>query len=251
MPVAILNTDSVPGKANKFLARYADEIYTQFEFSRKFFGPKSNVIVTGCPLRADFLRPDKDRVIKELKLDPAKKILLVTGASSGAKTINMAIGLLFDKLSTFKENWQIVHLSGKTDFESVNSDYINCPLTAKVLDYFDQMADLLACADLVIGRSGAVSVAEYAASGAVSICMPYPYHADNHQRINASQLESAGAAVIVDDKIDARANAVSLWPVLESLMSDSAKLGQMRANAKKIGKSDAAREIAKRILELK
>lgn len=247
--VKMVNTDSVPGKANKMLARYADEIYVQFELSRKYFGRAAGrVVVTGCPLRADFATPDKYKAVKDLGLDGTKKILLITGASTGARSINNALSALLDKLSAFANSWQIVHLTGRSDFETVKESYKNCTMTHKVIEYYDDMANLLTAADLVIGRAGAVSVAEYAAAGVPSICMPYPYHKDNHQRKNAEQLEKAGCAVIVDDQIDAQKNAALLLPHLEKLMTSSELLTAMRQKAHTFGTSNAAEEIAKRIL---
>ena len=256
IPVKMVNTDSVPGKANKFLARYADEIYVQFELSKSCFGRAANrVVVTGCPLRAEFadivqkenskVHSDND---KQRFWNSKLKLLLITGASSGAKSINSAICALLNKLSAFSDSWQIVHLTGHADFESVKSQYKNCTITHKVLDYYDNMADLLAAADLVIGRAGAVSVAEYAAAGVPCIVMPYPYHKDNHQRKNAEQLEKAGCAIIVDDQINAQNNAAMLWLYLEKLMKNSELLVEMRQKAATFGTSTAAGEIAKRIL---
>jgi len=256
--VKMVNTDSVPGKANKFLSRYADEIYVQFEMSRSYFGKSAGrVVVTGCPLRPDFANPDKHKAVKDLRLDSTKKILLITGASTGARSINNAIVALLDKLSSFN-NWQIVHLTGHADFESVKNAYKNCTLLHKAVDYYDDMANLLAAADIIIGRAGAVSVAEYAAASVPCILMPYPYHKDNHQRKNAEQLEKAGFAVIVDDQIDAKKNAEMLWPLLEKLMrtedrkakmaTDQSPLQTMREKARQFGKLNAAMEIAKRIL---
>jgi UDP-N-acetylglucosamine--N-acetylmuramyl-(pentapeptide) pyrophosphoryl-undecaprenol N-acetylglucosamine transferase len=249
IPVKMLNTDSVPGKANKLLARYAEEIYVQFEMSRSYFGNAARrVIVAGCPLRTEFTNPDKNKAVKGLGLNNTKKILLITGASTGARSINNAISALLDKLSVFANNWQIVHLTGRSDFDAVKESYKNCTLTHKVVEYYDDMANLLAAADMVIGRAGAVSVAEYAAAGVPSICLPYPYHKDNHQRKNAEQLEKAGCAIIVDDQIDAQKNAAFLWPHLEKLMTSSELLNEMRQKALTFGKSTAAAKIAKRIL---
>jgi UDP-N-acetylglucosamine--N-acetylmuramyl-(pentapeptide) pyrophosphoryl-undecaprenol N-acetylglucosamine transferase len=139
-------------------------------------------------------------------------------------------------------------LTGRSDFDAVKESYKNCTLTHKVVEYYDDMANLLAAADMVIGRAGAVSVAEYAAAGVPSICLPYPYHKDNHQRKNAEQLEKAGCAIIVDDQIDAQKNAAFLWPHLEKLMTSSELLNEMRQKALTFGKSTAAAKIAKRIL---
>ncbi|OHB52388.1 MAG: hypothetical protein A2Y12_06735 [Planctomycetes bacterium GWF2_42_9] len=247
IPVMLINTDSVPGKANKFLTRWADEIYVHFESSRKFFSRPEKAIVTGCPLRADFASPDKSRAMRDLGIDPAKKVLLVTGASSGAKTINDAVCLLLDKLCDIA-GWQIVHLTGKQEYASVVAKYGTCASKNRVADYYDHMADLFACADLVVGRAGAVSVAEYGAAGVPSICMPYPFHKDNHQKLNAAELESVGGAIVMKDHIDAEKNAGQLWLVLERLMRNPGQLEKMAVSAKQAGRIEAASQIASRIL---
>ena len=119
-----------------------------------------------------------------------------------------------------------------------------------ILDYCDDMAALLGGADLIVGRSGAVSVAEYAAAGAASICMPYPYHKDRHQYLNAGKLVEAGAAVIVDDLADVDDRAGWLWEELEELMTDDAKRREMASNCASIAKKDAAFKIAGRLVEM-
>ncbi|GAF70806.1 unnamed protein product, partial [marine sediment metagenome] len=112
----------------------------------------------------------------------------------------------------------------------------------------DEMANLLAAADLVIGRSGAVSVAEYAAAGVPSICMPYPHHKDMHQYRNAGKLVEAGAAVIVDDLPDAKDRAGWLWEELAELMRNDKKRQEMAENCKAIAKVEAASKIAEQLV---
>ena len=114
------------------------------------------------------------------------------------------------------------------------------------VDYYDDMASLLAAADVVVGRAGAVSVAEYAAAGKPAICLPYPYHKDRHQYKNAQVLVDAGAAVIVDDNIHSPAQtAQDLLEVLKHLLGNERKRTAMAACARDVGETDAA----KRILE--
>jgi UDP-N-acetylglucosamine--N-acetylmuramyl-(pentapeptide) pyrophosphoryl-undecaprenol N-acetylglucosamine transferase len=110
------------------------------------------------------------------------------------------------------------------------------------------MADLLAAADLVIGRSGAVSVAEYAAAAVPSICMPYPYHKDRHQYLNAGKLVEAGAGIVVDDLPDTTERAEWLWEELEQLLKDGAKREEMKKNCAAIANVNAASKIAERVL---
>ena len=111
------------------------------------------------------------------------------------------------------------------------------------------MPNLLTAADLVIGRSGAVSVAEYAAAGAVSICMPYPHHKDRQQYLNADKLVEAGAAIIVDDLPDAAERADWLWEELELLLKDDDRRQQMKKNCFAIANTQAASKIAEKLLK--
>jgi UDP-N-acetylglucosamine--N-acetylmuramyl-(pentapeptide) pyrophosphoryl-undecaprenol N-acetylglucosamine transferase len=182
-----------------------------------------------------------------LGLDKNKKVLLITGASSGAENINAAMCSLLEKLDVFADNWQIVHLTGANNFEKVNSRYSNAKISHKVLGYFDDMPDLLAAAELVVGRSGAVSVAEYAAAAVPSICIPYPYHKDKHQYLNARKLVDAGAAVIAEDLPDATGRAERLWRELEELMKNENRRQEMKQNCRKIARKDAAAKIAERL----
>ncbi|MHC4759322.1 MAG: UDP-N-acetylglucosamine--N-acetylmuramyl-(pentapeptide) pyrophosphoryl-undecaprenol N-acetylglucosamine transferase, partial [Planctomycetota bacterium] len=122
-------------------------------------------------------------------------------------------------------------------------------ISAKVLDYYDDMPNLLSAADLVIGRSGAVSVAEYAAASVPSICMPYPYHKDRHQYLNAEKLVEAGAAVVVDDLPEPEERAEWLWKELEDLLNNEQARLKMAENARQAANINASSEIAKILIE--
>jgi UDP-N-acetylglucosamine--N-acetylmuramyl-(pentapeptide) pyrophosphoryl-undecaprenol N-acetylglucosamine transferase len=248
-PVALLNVDIIPGRANKLIARWADRIFAQFEETAEHFGKhRPKVTVTGCPLRDSFENPDPQKAKEALSLDKDKKILLITGASSGSQNINRTVCSLLDRLANFAADWQIVHLTGVANFEEVKACYANAAIGHKIVDYWDDMAELLAASDLVIGRSGAVSVAEYAAAGVPSICVPYPYHGDTHQYLNAGKLVEAGAAIIVDDVGDDKDRQEWLWEELEPLLKDDKTRLQMRDACKSVGKKDAAQKIAEALL---
>jgi len=249
IPLFLLNVDIIPGKANKLIGRWANRIFVQFEDTAEYFGrQKTKVTVAGCPLRNSFQKPNPQKAKETLGLDGKKKILLITGASTGSQNINRTICSLLGKLSNYANDWQIVHLTGRANFEQVKAGYANAPVRNKVVDYYDDMADLLAAADIVIGRSGAVSVAEYAAAGLPSICMPYPYHKDMHQYLNAGKLVDAGAAVIVDDLGDEKDRQEWLWDELEPLLKDEKKRLQMKNACKLVARKDAAKTIAEAVL---
>jgi len=250
IPVKLINVDIVAGKANKLCARWADEVFVQFEDTKGYFAKRRlRVNVVGCPLRKEFDEPNPEKARAELGLESGKKVLLVTGASSGSASINDAICSLLGELAAFADSWQIVHLAGYIHLKKVKAAYGTALISHTVLGYYDNMADLLGAADLVIGRSGAVSVAEYAAAGVPSICMPYPHHSDLHQYLNAGKLVEEGAAIIVDDLPDAKDRAEWLWEELEPLLADDAKRQQMKDGCLQTAKRGAAAEIARTILE--
>lgn len=250
-PVALVNVDIVPGRANRLSARWADEIFVQFEESAREFSSRRAAITTvGCPLRSGFAQADRMRAIEALSLDATKKTLLITGASSGSMRINEAVAMLLPRLEAFADAWQIVHLTGLDNLDEVASRYEGVHIGHKVVSYYDRMPDLLAAADLLVGRSGAVSVAEYAVAGVASICMPYPHHKDRHQYRNAGKLVEVGAACIVDDLSDPNDRADWLWEELQRLMADDVTRGEMAEACKLVARPNAAADIAERLLAL-
>ncbi len=251
VPIALLNVDIVPGRANKIVARWADDIFVQFQETGQYFARRGKQVhVVGCPLRERFSHPRPDEAKRQLGLDSRKKILLVTGASSGAQNINSAVCSLLPKLDSFADDWQIIHLAGHDNYDKVEGCYRDARIQHKVLSYFDNMADLLAAANLVIGRSGAVSVAEYAAAGVPSICMPYPHHKDRQQYLNAGKLVEIGAAVIVDDVPNEDDRAQWLWEELERLMQDEKARQVMAEGCRIVANLGADVRIAEKLLKM-
>ncbi|MCD4830699.1 MAG: UDP-N-acetylglucosamine--N-acetylmuramyl-(pentapeptide) pyrophosphoryl-undecaprenol N-acetylglucosamine transferase [Anaerohalosphaeraceae bacterium] len=247
LDIYMLNIDAVAGKANKFCGRAAKKVFVQFEITAKYFGKKT--IVTGSPLRSAFAKTDRPVAIAKLGLSPKKKTLLITGASGGAANINGVIGLLLDKLESFANDWQIVHLAGITHYNVVRTIYKDAKINLKILDFCDDMPELLACADLAISRAGAMSIAELAASATPAIYLPYPYHRDKHQQINAAQLEKYDCGRIVTDMCDTEKTARLLWPVLAKIMNSPEMLEKMRTNCLKNARTDAAKKIADEIMK--
>lgn len=251
IPVILLNLDIIPGKANRLIGRFADDIFIQFEETGEYFKKTpARLSVTGCPLRKDFLHPRPEKALSRLELKKEKKILLITGASSGSRSINQTVCSLLPALNKFADQWQIVHLTGRANFQEVSEKYQRAKIAHKLLDYYDEMADLLNAAELLIGRSGAVSIAEYAAAGTPCICMPYPHHKDLHQYRNAGKLVQAGAAVIVDDLPDETQRAEWLWEELEPLLKNRRARTRMKQACGKIANPDAASLIAGKLLKI-
>ncbi len=247
--VVLINVDAAPGKANKLIARFSKKIFTQFDDTAQYFGKhKNKVTALGCPLRTSFNNPDPNKAKSELALDANKKILLITGASSGSQSINEAIFLLLERLADFANDWQIVHLTGQAGFTQAETKYANAKIEHKILKYYDDMAGLLSAADLVIARSGAVSIAEFTAASLPSICMPYPHHKDRHQYLNAANLVQTGAAIIVDDPPDVKDRAKWLWQELTNLLTNEQNLKKMKTACEHIANPNATQKIAQAIM---
>jgi len=245
IPIALINVDVVPGKANKLAGRLANQIFVQFQETRKYFKKgRANIEVVGCPLRKCFLNPQGGKAIEELGLDLKKKTLLIMGGSSGGVNINKAVCELLGDLKEFKKTWQIVHITGTAGYKETRAGYSGRRIKHILLEYYDDMGALMSVSELVIGRSGAVSIAEYAFSWLPAICVPYPYHRDKHQCLNALRLVKAGAAVIVDDEKNSKKTAASLSKCLVKLMKHDQLREKMSKSSQAAGDAEAASKIA-------
>lgn len=250
IPAAIVNPDLIPGKANLWAEKYVREVYVQFEDSRAHFRSADKVIVTGCPLRGGIAAGDRRAAAAEFGLDPDRLTLLVTGASQGAHSINEALVLLGSRLDGFADRWQVLHLTGRKEFDSVAPRVAGRRIAWKPVAFTQRMEMVYALADLAVGRAGAASLAEFTACGLPSILLPYPYHADQHQRRNAEVLAKAGAAVLVPDRIEPAAVAEDLAGPLLGMMSAPETLAPNREAARRLGRPDAAGTIADRLIAL-
>lgn len=249
IPTVLFNPDARPGKANRLLARCADTIIVQWSDSVAHFSRRAVVHALGCPVREAFFQVDRAAGIARFGLDPDRATLLITGASQGARTLNDVALSLSDYWCAHPE-WQILHLTGAPDADRIRESFASLSVRAVVLAYTEHMADALAAADLVLCRAGASTLAEITALGRASVLMPYPFHRDRHQHANAECLVRAGAARLVEDVVDASANAARLRPVLETLMFDEVTRNGMAAAAQRLGRPRAAEDIADHIVTL-
>lgn len=251
IPTALINPDVIPGEANRLLMRQTTVVCCQFEQTAEYVdgSQREKLRVTGCPIRSDIRQlPPREEAAKRLGLDPMLNTLVVTGASLGAQTINEAVLTMLEGVTL--RGWQILHLSGRDHAPAVRAGYRDLSTPAVVIDFTPAMADIWSVADLAISRSGASSCAELTACGVPSLLFPYPFHKDMHQRANAKVLADAGAAILLDDEKDRKKNAEKLRAAVESLLYDADKRRAMSEAARKLGKPDAAANVARLITEI-
>jgi UDP-N-acetylglucosamine--N-acetylmuramyl-(pentapeptide) pyrophosphoryl-undecaprenol N-acetylglucosamine transferase len=145
-------------------------------------------------------------------------------------------------------DWQVLHVTGEADFETVRRAYRQAGAPAVCLRFTEHMAQALAAADLVVSRAGASTLAELTAVGRPSILLPYPFHRDMHQVANAQVLAKRGAALVCRDLVSGVKTAKVLRGMLLGLMADQAQLHRLAIGARQLGVPEAAESIARSVI---
>jgi undecaprenyldiphospho-muramoylpentapeptide beta-N-acetylglucosaminyltransferase len=247
IPSLVYVPDIEPGMALKLLARFASRITVTAEESRKYFSPKAEMVVTGYPVRPELAKWTREAGRKKLGLTTNLPVLLVTGGSKGAHSLNMAV---LEHLAHLLEEMEVIHISGELDWELV--DAIRHEMPRKLSQRYhatsylhDEMGAALAAADLVVSRAGASALGEYPMFGLPAILVPYP-HAWRYQQVNAETLARHGAALVIED---AKLKS-GLYLTVEKLLETPEKLEKMREAMSVLHTPEAAAKIAGQLLEL-
>jgi len=240
IPAFLHDSNAIPGQSHRLGARFCREILLGFEECGRHF-PGRKVRVTGTPIRRELAGnvPSKAEARRALGLNPDRRTLLVMGGSQGAAGINRLMAEAASGLAGL--DLQIVHLSGEKDAEKLRKAYASSGLPAAVLPFCDRMQDVYAAADLVVSRSGAASLTELSWFGLPSVLVPFPYAAEDHQRLNAEIFSGAGAAWLLPEK---EATGESLARLLRSLLESPETLASMSQAAKALAPRDAAARVA-------
>lgn len=194
VPTLIHEQNSVPGITNKFLARFVDKIAISFPDVASYF-PQNKVVMTGNPRAQQVTQVGKSDVLTTFGLDPQQKTLLIFGGSQGARKINEAMVAALPMWST--SPYQVLYASGERYYEAFAQ--LTIPANMRVVPYISNMNEVLGNVDLLVGRAGATSIAEFTALGLPAILIPSPYVTNDHQTKNAQSLVKAGAALMIPD----------------------------------------------------
>ncbi len=241
VPLVVHEQNGVAGLANKVLSHIASRVLTGFPETLP------NATWVGNPVRAEIanLPAPEQRYAERAAGEPLH--VLVVGGSLGAKALNTAMSQAVAQLATTQRP-QIRHQTGPRDLASVQAAYDAAGIAADVQPFIDDMAAALAWADLVVCRSGALTVAELAAAGVASVMIPFPHAVDDHQRVNAEFLmngyqgQAAGHCVIQKDLTT---------DVLAALLQQSrADLLVQAIAARALARTEAAQTVAELCKEL-
>ncbi len=239
IPAVIHEQNAFPGLANRWLARIASAVAVAFEAAAGRF-PAGRVSVTGNPVRPEIRPGDAAEARRELFLAPERFTLLVFGGSQGAQRLNLGLVEALPHLREQRGRIQFLHATGARDLARVRQGYEEGGFPARVEAFFQDMALAYRAADFVIARAGAGTIFELAAVGKPALLVPYPYAANDHQRLNAEVLVAAGAAWMVPDRYcDGRRIAASVQAALEK----PELLRQMGERARSVARPDAAERI--------
>lgn len=242
----IQEQNSFPGVTNRLLANRVEKACVAYTGMERFF-PREKIILTGNPVRNQIQnsRATKEQGAQHFGLDPQRPILFVTGGSLGAQSINEAMAANANLLAEHS-SLQVLWQHGKLYEESFGNCATAQLPNVKAVSFVDRMELAYAMSDVIISRSGALTIAELQFAGKPAIFIPSPNVAEDHQRKNAMALVEKEAAWIIDNE---RAGEEIIRKVLE-LLEDTAEQKKLSENIKKLAMPDAARSIAEEALQL-
>jgi len=235
-PLAVHEQNAIAGLANRVLAGVADKAMVAFP------GALADSEWTGNPVRADIAGVAEPAARYGARSGPLR--LLVVGGSLGAQALNEVLPKALALIDASSRP-AVTHQAGEKNLDGLKQNYASAGVQGTLTAFIDDMAKAYAEADLVICRAGAMTVAELSAAGMASVLVPFPHAVDDHQTANARFLSDQGAAILLPQ---AELSPEKLGALLGSL--DRAKLLEMAARARALGKPEATRIVADRCVAL-
>ena len=253
IPVILHESNAFPGMAIKMLSKKADKILLGFEDAKPRFKRVKKIVVTGTPTKFTGLKLSEEEVNRkkqELGFKNELPLVLVFGGSQGAQAINETIINIIEKKINL--NYQILWASGPKQYDIIKEELenkkinINNIKNVKILPYIYNMEEIMQISDLIVCRSGAMTITEIAIAGKPSIFIPLPSRSANRQEDNARAMEKVGAArVILNEDI----NSTILNDTINEIVSNKNNLKEMGRNAKKIEIQDVEEKIYNELKE--
>lgn len=254
IPVVLHESNAFPGIAVKLFKKKADAILVGFENAKERLKDAKNVIVTGNPIKIKKLNlteQEKTKIKGELGVSGNKPVVLVFGGSQGARSINRSfIEIIVNKKN---KDYQIIWAAGPEQYEKIKEklDEVNVDIEnikdVKIVPYIYNMEEVMNACDLVVCRSGAMTITEISVTGKPAIFIPFPFATENHQEYNARVLEGVGAAKIILDK---DLNSEILSSTITEIIKDPDKLAQMARNAERIAIPNVEDRICEEIMKV-
>lgn len=247
IPTVVHESNAFPGIAVKVLSKRVNTVLTGFEDTKKRLPKAKNIIVTGTPTKIKKVELSNEKIQKlkkEFNIANDLPIVTVFGGSQGAESINKClIEIINGKMN---KKYHIIWAVGKKNYEYVKRE-IKFEHNASILPYIYNMEDVMNFADLVVARSGAMTITEVAKCGKAAIFIPYPFATENHQEYNAKVLANAGAAKII---LDSALESDKLNTQISEIIENKPMLRKMGQNAEKMAIKNVEERIYKEIEKL-
>ena len=249
IPTFIHEQNAYPGVTNKLLEKKAKAVFLGFARAAEYFKEQDKLVVSGNPVRDEFRTKDRTEARKALGYEDDRFVVLAFGGSQGAGRINKAMVNVIKDLNG-RSDISIVLGAGSYYYDAILKEFkeegFELGDNIRIIEYIDDMASYLAAADLVISRSGALTVAETTVSGRPAIFIPSPIVTGNHQYYNALAVAEAGGAIIIEEK-DLEDD--KLTEEILRLKLDPQVLDRMALASRRCGPDKATEIICDKILE--
>ncbi len=241
IPTMVLEQNVKPGITNRLLAPVVSAAAVSHDATLPLF--RGRGFVAGNPVRTEFFEPATPPAPSPAPEMPRPLHLLVLGGSQGAHAINVAMASAAPVLAGSGVSLAVTHQTGRRDRELVQEAYIRAGVSARVAPFFEEMADVMRRADVVVSRAGATTLAELTASGRPSLLVPLPGAADGHQQANAEVLAERGAAEVLPE---AGLSGERLAARVLALAGDDERRRRMAAAARTLARPQAVSVIVDR-----
>lgn len=241
IPLVIHEQNAVAGLTNRVLAKIAASVLQAFPGA---FADGENVSTIGNPVRSELASVPPPR-IRLMHRQGALRIL-VLGGSQGARPINQKVIAALENYPNPQEI-KLWHQTGQLDFDFLKSSYKTLDFEVRVDAFINDMVEAYTWADLIVCRSGALTVSEIASVGVASILVPYPYAVDNHQFHNGRFLEQVGAAIII---LEGSLTEKCLIHYFEQFVHDRNRLLRMAESARNLSKPKAVQNVIRECKKL-
>lgn len=248
VPSLIHEQNVYPGLTVKGAERYVKYLALSFDETVNEMKHKEKCVVTGNPIREEILKADYKTA--RAKLGVKRPFVLIFGGSLGADRINNTVIDILDRLSK-DDKIELLFGTGDRNYkkimDSISEKGIKLNKHIQVVPYINNMADAMAAADLVVARSGAITVSEIAALGRPSILIPSPNVVRNHQEQNAREFEHSGAAAVITE---AELTPELMYEKINTMISDKQGMVEMSAAVRAIAKTDALERLYDLVKEM-
>ena len=254
IPVILHESNAFPGKAVKMLAPKAETVLISFEEARSRIPNARNIVCTGTPVKIvkkEYSQEEKKKILTSIGINGNKPIVLVFGGSQGAQKINEAIiGILENKMN---KDYQIIWATGPKQFDIIKKELasknidINNIENAKILPYIYNMEEIMNVSNIIVARSGAMTITEISNLGKPSILIPLPNVSQDHQLYNAKVLENVGAAKII---LNNELNKNNLEDEIERIIKNPQLMHEMEEKAFSKSVTDVQEKIYKEIKKI-